>query len=145
MNRANVLSAGNVALVTGAALGIGKATCQHFAKLGMKICVVDLPGDELDNAVVEIASLSPDASNNVMGYAVDISDPYQINNLQEEVTDRFGSVDFLMNNAVTRIGRGFDANISEWQYAMQVNFWGVVHCINAFLPTMQASGRPGSS
>lgn len=143
MDRTIGLSQGKVALVTGGAMGIGKAACLHFAKLGMKVCVVDLASEELDRTVVEIASASSNAGSDVIGISADISDPLQIENMQNEITERFGSVNFLMNNAVTRIGRGFSANISEWRDAMEINFWGAVNCVNAFLPDMLASKEPG--
>lgn len=143
MDRTSVLSQGNVALVTGAAMGIGKAACIHFAKIGMKVCVVDVAEDELSSAVVEIADASPNGTSDIIGYAIDISNPDQVADLHKKVTEQFGLVNFLMNNAVTRMGRGFSADIDEWRKAMEINFWGVVNNVNAFLPDMVASDQPG--
>ena len=143
MARKGIMAPGRVAVITGAASGIGKATCKRFAACGMYVCLVDLPGDSLDKAVGEIAEASPGGQDAVHGLPADISDPDQIRKLREDAIGGFGKVNLLMNNAVTRVGRGHGTDLSEWREAMEVNFWGVVHTVRAFLPDMLSMDEPG--
>ncbi len=138
----DIATSGNVALVTGAASGIGKAACVRFASAGMVVCLVDLPGDTLTGAVDEVASVHPEGEDQVYVFPVDLASEGAVQDLSGKVIERFGRVDLLMNNAVTRAGRGHDAAIDEWRMAMDVNFWAVVNAVRAFLPAMQASERP---
>jgi len=134
-----VISPGKTAVVTGAASGIGRAVCLALARRGMNVGLVDLPGARLDAAEAEVAAAGP---GEAAKFAADIGDPAQIAALHRDAIARFGRVHLLMNNAVTRIGRGHDADLSGWRQAMEVNFWGVVEAVRAFLPGMQAAGEP---
>lgn len=134
-----VLSEGRVALVTGAASGIGRAACKRFASLGMKVCLTDIDEGELEAAREEVASIS----NDVMAVRVDVSDPESIKSLKEKVLGQFSEVNLLMNNAVTRIGGGVLGDMDEWRKAMDVNFWGVDYAVRAFVPQMMEQGKPG--
>lgn len=138
----SVFKTGNTAVVTGAALGIGRAAAHRFASLGMRVCIVDIGSDDLDEALtyVQSAAANPD---DVMACATDVADMGQMRKLKETVTSRFGPVDVLMNNAVTRVGAGFWDDLQDWRRAVDVNLWGVVHGVRAFAPEMIASGRPG--
>jgi len=139
----HILSSGHVAVVTGAASGIGKAVCRRLAERGMAIGLVDLPGRDLDEAVAEIKTVAAHDKAAVLKFPADVAEPEQIASLHQEVMARFGKVHFLMNNAVTRGGRGHDADIQEWRRAMEVNLWGVVNAVRTFLPSMQSLGEPG--
>lgn len=134
-----VLSEGRVALVTGAASGIGRAACKRFASCGMKVCLTDIDEDELEAARVELA----DIGNDVMAVRTDVSDPASIQTLKEKVVGEFGEVALLMNNAVTRIGGGVLGELGEWRKAVDVNFWGVDYAVRAFVPHMIERGEPG--
>lgn len=138
----DVISPGNTALVTGAASGIGRAATRAFAGRGMNLCLVDLPGARLDAAADEAAGLAPAGATAVLKFGADIGVPGQVAAMRDAAIERFGRVDLLMNNAVTRLGRGHGAAIAEWRQAMEVNFWGVVEAVRAFLPGMAAAGRP---
>ena len=135
-----IFIAGNTAVVTGAALGIGRAACHRFAELGMSVCLVDLAGDDLQAAYDDVSAVANGGTDSVMMYAADVSDPAQMHELAGAVTERFGTVNVLINNAVTRVGRGAPANLTDWRRSMDVNFWGVVHGVEAFLPAMRTSG-----
>jgi NAD(P)-dependent dehydrogenase (short-subunit alcohol dehydrogenase family) len=133
-----IISAGHVALVTGAAMGIGKAAARHFAEAGMQVAMADLPGDALDAAAAEVG-----AQGDVLKLPTDVAEPAQLATMRERTLQRFGKVSLLMNNAVTRIGRGHDAPLGDWRKAFEVNFWAVVQGVRLFLPDMRASAAPG--
>ena len=138
-----ILAEGRVALVTGAASGIGRACCRVFAGQGMSVCLADLPGPGLEAAAAEVAGLARPGSE-VAAIAADVGVPEQVEALHGAATERFGRIHLLMNNAVTREGRGFEAGLDAWRHAIEVNFWGVVTAVRAFLPGMQAAGEGGS-
>lgn len=138
----SVFKDGNVAVVTGAALGIGRASAHRFAGLGMRVCMVDLASDDLDDALTHVQSAAPDPEN-VMAANADVADMGQMRKLRDTVKGRFGPVDILMNNAVTRVGAGFWDDLEDWHRAVDVNLWGVIHGVRVFVPDMIASGKPG--
>ncbi|MEM1278051.1 MAG: SDR family oxidoreductase [Pseudomonadota bacterium] len=122
-----LLSPGRRALITGGQQGIGLATARQFKALGMEVILADLPGEKLEAAGAAIgAQIEP----------VDVAEAAAVASLAKRV----GPIDVLMNNAVTRLGRGFHAPVEDWQAAFEVNFWGVIHGVNAFLPAMQERG-----
>ena len=133
---------GNVAVITGAALGIGRAAAMRCAELGMSVCLADLAGDDLDAAQASTIAVAPRGSDAVLAFPTDVSDFGQLQSLASRVTNQFGAPQFLMNNAVTRIGREKPIDLALWRRAMDVNFWGVVHGVEAFRPAMESSGNP---
>lgn len=135
------LGAGKKALVTGAASGIGLAACKQFANLGMKVCMVDLVSDGLAAARDEVARKTS-REDDIISITADVADANQVNALGEEVSDKFGHLHVLMNNAATRTGGGVMAPFADWQDCFDVNFWGVINGVNAFLPGMLAHGEP---
>jgi len=139
-----IFAPGTVAVVTGAALGIGLASCKRFAGLGMKVVLADLPGPDLDAAGDAVAALAANGAADVLVHATDVADTAQVAALHDAVTARFGPVGVLMNNAVSRIGGGVWAPDADWRTAMEVNFWGVVNGVRAFVPGMIESGRAGA-
>ena len=140
-NVSSVLSPGNVAVVTGAASGIGLAAARRFAGLGMKVVMADLGGAALERATAELTALAP---GNVLAVATDVSQLSQLLGLRAEVERNFGSVSLLMNNAGVGNNPGLPWNNAEaWQKLMDVNLWGVVHGAQAFVPAMLASDKPG--
>src|SRR6478752_9071234 len=91
----SIFSSGNVALVTGAASGIGLAAARRFAGLGMKLMMVDLGGPALERAKAEV---SENAQSEVLAVATDVSQFAELQRLHSEVAQRFGTVSVLMNN-----------------------------------------------
>jgi len=131
---------GKVALVTGAASGIGLAAARRFAGLGMTLVMVDLAGEALERAAAEVAAL---AERDVLAAATDVSQLAQVLRLKAEVEQRFGPVSVLMNNAGLGNNPGLPwENIDDWKTLVDVNLWGVIHGVQAFLPSMLASGDP---
>ena len=138
----DVFKSGKTAVVTGAALGIGRAASLAFARKGMKLCMVDLASDDFDAAValVKAATRTPD---DIIAFPGDVADLAQMEKLKESVYARFDGVDVLMNNAVTRAGAGFWDDLADWQRTVDVNLWGVILGVRTFVPDMIASGKPG--
>lgn len=137
----SVFAPGNAALVTGAASGIGLAAARRFAELGMSLVMADLGGAALERAAAEVAEI---AQSDVLAAATDVSDPAQLQRLRAEVEQRFGRVSVLMNNAGVGNNPGLPwENAAAWQKLVDVNLWGVVHGVQAFLPSMLASESPG--
>ena len=136
-----VFAPGKVALVTGAASGIGLAAARRFAELGMTLVMADLGGAALERAAAEVAEL---AQSDVLAAATDVSQLAELQRLRDEVEQRFGAVSLLMNNAGVGNNPGLPwENADAWQKLVDVNLWGVVHGVQAFLPGMLASDQPG--
>jgi len=92
----SVFAPGNVAVVTGAASGIGLAAARRFAGLGMTLVMADFGGKALERAAAEVAEV---AEGDLLAAATDVSQVAQLQRLRDEVASRFGSVSVLMNNA----------------------------------------------
>lgn len=130
---------GAVSVITGGASGIGLAMARAFAKRGSRLVLVDIDEAALASAQSELAE-----STEVFSSVTDVTDPAAMNQLAEQTFERFGEVNILCNNAgVAAYGPMSEATLAEWQWVMDINVWGVVHGINAFLPRMLESGRPG--
>jgi NAD(P)-dependent dehydrogenase (short-subunit alcohol dehydrogenase family) len=131
------LGAGKVAVVTGAASGIGLAAARRFAALGMRVWL----GDRDEARLAEAIARAPGADFD--GAMVDVSDRASVAAFAAKARDRFGAVSVLMNNA--GIGGGGDAlsNPDGWTRVLSVNLLGVLHGVQAFVPAMADSGEPG--
>jgi NAD(P)-dependent dehydrogenase (short-subunit alcohol dehydrogenase family) len=136
-----VLAPGRVAVVTGAAMGIGLAACKRFAALGMKVCMADVDADELKSARADVAALAP-GGQSILAMRTDVAEASDLDALRDAAYARFGEVHLLMNNAATRVGGGVFAPLEDWHAAMNVNFWGVVHGVRAFVPRMIEQRTP---
>ncbi len=132
-----------VAVITGGASGIGLAATKAFAKLGMKVCIADLGADRLASAAASIAVVADNGANAVQTVETDVSKLDDLRRLHDSVTDRFGSVNVLMNNAGIGLGSTLSGPLDAWQRTLEVNLWGVIHGTRTFLPGMIAHGQPG--
>lgn len=137
-----VLTANKVAVVTGAAMGIGLATCKRLASIGMRVCMADIDGAELKLAENEVAAVSPNGISSVMSVQINVANFEELEALCEKVYARFGQVDFLMNNAATRVAGGDVEDLEEWRRTVDINFWGVANSVRVFLPKMEEQGTP---
>ena len=135
-----VLTAGRVAVVTGAASGIGLAASRALAALGMKVCLCDVEAGDLDAARESVAAAARAGVRDVLTMRADVASEEDMRSLERAVRDRFGEIAFVMNNAVTRVGGGVFASSDDWRKAFDVNFWGVVNGVRAFVPRMIAQG-----
>lgn len=132
----DVLAEGRVAVVTGAAMGIGLAACRRFASLGMRVAMADVDAAELRSAAKQVAGPARGGRDAVLPLPTDVAKPDDLEALKEAVYARFGEVGLLMNNAATRVSGGGGEELDDWRRAMDVNFWGAVHGVRAFLPAM---------
>jgi|GEM_PF-334355 NAD(P)-dependent dehydrogenase (short-subunit alcohol dehydrogenase family) len=135
----DVFKAGRTAVITGAASGIGRATSLKLASLGMKVCLVDLPGNALDRAAADVAKA--DGAANVRAQGADISKPGVMDEIALGLKGGFEDVAFLFNNAVIREKAGTWDGIDTWRHMLEVNFLSVIAGVQAFAPQMIASGR----
>ena len=140
----SIFKSGNKAIVTGAAMGIGKATAVHMASVGMHVCMVDFLADELNAALGEArasAKSAGHATDNIFAIEMDVADADSWSSLEKQIDQQFGQLHVLMNNAVTREGKGFDVPLCEWRDAMETNFWSIVTAIETLLPTIQKTSE----
>jgi NAD(P)-dependent dehydrogenase (short-subunit alcohol dehydrogenase family) len=137
-----VFSPGRVAVITGAASGIGLAAAKTFAKLGMKVCLADVDTTELAKASESVSRLCGSAAD-VLAVPTDVRRPDELRSLKDKVYAAFGEVAFLMNNAATEGGGGLFGERGRWEAIIDVNLWGVVNGLEAFAPAIIEGGRDG--
>ena len=136
----DIIISGNVAVITGAARGIGRAAALRLAQKGMRLVLADVLVDELSaTAAAARAAGAPDA----IAVPTDVSDKAAVEALCAAAYERFGAVDLLMNNAAIGEGGGTFENYGNWQRLFGVNVWGVINGVQTFVPKMLAAGRPG--
>jgi len=136
MNEHPALGAGRVAVITGAAGGIGLAAATRFAAMGLKVCLADLSADALERAAEAVAAASPTGHAAVLAVPTDVSRLDAVQGLKEAVYARFGEVAVLMNNAGTAPGGGPWEHIDRWRRVLEVNLWGVINGVQTFTPAM---------
>lgn len=130
------LAEGNVAVITGGGSGIGLAAGTRLEAMGLRVCLIDRDDAALDHAAASI-------SGNVWTYTADVSDRDAMNGLADRIRAEFGPVSVLMNNA--GVGGGGDAlsNPDGWARLFEVNLFGVLNGVQAFVPQMIAGDGPG--
>jgi NAD(P)-dependent dehydrogenase (short-subunit alcohol dehydrogenase family) len=134
-----VVGAGRVAVVTGAASGIGRALAEAFADAGSAVVVADLDGAEAE--VVAAGIRAKGGRSEAM--MVDVADARAVEELAAATLGWFGRVDVLCNNAgVSTFNLMQDQTLDDWHWVFNVNLWGVVHGLQAFLPMLRRQGTP---
>ena len=122
-----------VAVITGAARGIGKEIAKVLAKEGVNCVLCDLNEEELNNAAREIESLGVEC----MALSIDVSDLSQCQDMVNKVVDKFGKIDILVNNAgITCDGLILRMDEKAWDSVISVNLKGTFNCTKAALKTM---------
>ena len=130
-----------VAVITGAASGIGLAAAKRFASLGMKVCLADLAGDALQQSSDEVARVAGQREN-VLAVATDVSRREDAENLKSTVYAAFGEVALLMNNAGTEGGGTLFGDPKRWRSILETNLWGVINGVQVFAPAMVEQKTP---
>ncbi|MCC7362755.1 MAG: SDR family NAD(P)-dependent oxidoreductase [Dehalococcoidia bacterium] len=136
---------GRVAVVTGAASGMGLAFSQKFAAEGMKVVLADIEAEPLAMAEGAIKAKGGD----VLAVRTDVMSEADVNALADAAFARYGNVHILCNNAgVTASAsslrsRPWEVPLSDWEWTFGVNFMGVLYGIRAFIPRMLANGDEG--
>lgn len=131
------LGAGKVAVVTGAASGIGLALANAFASAGCSVVLADIEQEALDAATAEVAAHGVDT----LSVITDVSKSDQVEALAASTMERFGAVHIVCNNAgVSGAADSWVGPIENWEWVMGVNFWGVVYGVRSFLPHIVMSG-----
>jgi NAD(P)-dependent dehydrogenase (short-subunit alcohol dehydrogenase family) len=124
---------GKVAVVTGAASGIGYAVASRAAAEGMTVILADIDAGKLHDAAASLRGAGAD----VHDFEVDVSDRESVMDLARRVRDDVGDAWLLVNNAgVYRSAPFVRMPPADWEFVVGVNLWGVVHCLWAFLPGM---------
>ncbi|WP_095086991.1 SDR family NAD(P)-dependent oxidoreductase [Mesorhizobium sophorae] len=132
----------NTAVITGAASGIGLAAAKRLALMGMKIVLADIGSARLDDASRAVSAIAGEDA--VLAVAADVSNADEVDRLAERAFGAFGDVSLLMNNAGVGNNPGKPwENRDAWRRLLDINFWGVVHGVEAFAPRMLASAKPG--
>jgi NAD(P)-dependent dehydrogenase (short-subunit alcohol dehydrogenase family) len=130
------LSNGSVAVVTGAASGIGAALGRAFAAAGCSVVLADVDAVALD-------AVAATMEGEVLAVVTDVSVAADLEHLAEAAFIRFGSVHVLCNNAgVSTFNPVIAQSLDDWRWVLGVNLWGVIHGVQAFLPRMTAQGQP---
>ena len=132
---------GKVAVVTGAASGIGRALVDRFAAAGMRVVLADVEAEALEKAEAEVQSTGAET----LAVVTDVSQRSSVDALAAAVKEHFGGTHVLCNNAGVSGGMGalWETSDRDWAWVMGVNLMGVVHGIQAFVPGMVASGEAG--
>jgi NAD(P)-dependent dehydrogenase (short-subunit alcohol dehydrogenase family) len=129
-----------VAVVTGAASGIGRGMANRFAAEGMKVVLADIEEEALAETAAELRSKGA----SVLAVRTDVSKATDVEALAGKTVDAFGAVHVLCNNAGVAVpGVSWELTVADWEWVLGVNLWGVIHGIRVFVPIMLAQDEEG--
>lgn len=126
---------GKVAVITGAASGIGRAIADRCAQEGMKVVLADIEEKALTEAEDEMKA----AGASVLAVLTDVSKSGDIKMLAQETLGAFGAVHLLFNNAgvgLNPVTSVWENTLADWEWVLGINLWGVIHGIRTFVPIM---------
>lgn len=133
--------ADRVAVITGAAEGIGRAFAEKAAGLRMRLVLSDINGENLEKTAAEIREKY---KVEVVTQVTDVAQEAAVNALADRAYREFGHVHLLFNNAGVALGKpSWETTTKEWEWVLGVNLWGVIHGIRAFVPRMMAGDEEG--
>ena len=131
---------GRVAVITGGASGIGLATGRLLAERGARLVLVDIEADALDRAVADLAGRGLEAT----GMVCDVADRGAVDALADRVFDELGAAHIVFNNAGVAVGGPVaEMTHTDWRWIIDVDLWGPIHGVEAFLPRMIEQGQGG--
>jgi NAD(P)-dependent dehydrogenase (short-subunit alcohol dehydrogenase family) len=129
---------GRVAVVTGAASGIGLGMARAFTGAGMRVVLADVETEALDTVVQGLA----DRGHEVIGVRTDVSRLQDVQELAARTLDRFGTVNVLCNNAGVGVdGPVPDTSLEDWRWTIDVDLWGPIYGVHVFLPLITEAGE----
>ena len=129
---------GKVAVITGGASGIGLCMAEAFGAEGMKLVLGDVEQSALDRAVKALT----DKGYETISVRCDVAKFEQVEALARAALDRFGKIHLVCNNAgVSITGPIFEMSLDDWRWVYDVNVWGVIHGIKAFVPILMKQGE----
>ena len=130
-----------VAVVTGAASGIGRALAERSANAGMKVVLADVE----EEALVRTEKEMRETGATVLAVRTDVSKPEDVKALARKTLDSFGAVHLLCNNAGVFVApkATWETTLEDWQWCLGVNLWGVIHGIRTFVPIMLKQNTEG--
>jgi NAD(P)-dependent dehydrogenase (short-subunit alcohol dehydrogenase family) len=125
-----------VAVITGAASGIGQALAEHGVRLGMKVVLADVEAEALAKTEAEMRS----AGATVLAVRTDVSQAKDVEALAQKTLEALGAVHLLCNNAgVATSGTVvWESSLTDWEWVLGVNLWGMIHSLRTFVPIMLA-------
>lgn len=124
---------GRVAVITGAASGIGRALAARFAAEGMRCVLADVEEAALESAVADLRRSGGD----MVGIPTDVANPDEVQALADRTIEEFGAVHLLCNNAGVGTGSDFaKIPLAVWEWVLGVSLWGVIHGCRTFLPLL---------
>jgi len=128
-----------VAVITGAASGIGRALAEHCYKQGMKIVLADVEAQALFSLEKEMI----ESGANALSVVTDVASDEDVKTLTRKTLNTYGRVDLLFCNAGVATGASlWDSTLNDCKWVVDVNLWGVVHCIRHFVPVMLKQVSP---
>jgi NAD(P)-dependent dehydrogenase (short-subunit alcohol dehydrogenase family) len=131
---------GRTAVVTGAASGIGLAIVEAFVDQGLRVVMADIDEVKLRTQVARLT----DQGAQVHAVTVDVRDPDAVDRVGAAAIERFGKLHVAVNNAgVVTGGYSWEIPLEEWHRVIDIDLWGVIHGIRAFVPRILACGEPG--
>jgi NAD(P)-dependent dehydrogenase (short-subunit alcohol dehydrogenase family) len=127
-----------VAIVTGAASGIGRATARRLAAAGMRVVLADIDDAALAAAADELTA----AGHQALAVPTDVRSSAAIESLRDAALDAFGAVHVVHNNAgVVAAGSIEEITVDLWTWVLEVDLWSVIHGVRTFLPLLKAQGE----
>jgi NAD(P)-dependent dehydrogenase (short-subunit alcohol dehydrogenase family) len=131
---------GKVAVITGAASGIGRAIAERCAREGMRVVLADVEKPALEQTAAQMEA----AGATVLPVVTDVSKLADMESLAGRTFDTFGGVHLLVNNAGVGAGSyAWETSTKDWTWVLGVNLWGVIHGLQLFVPRMLAQGEEG--
>ncbi|MBV9841281.1 MAG: SDR family NAD(P)-dependent oxidoreductase [Sphingomonadaceae bacterium] len=132
------IEAGQVAVITGGASGIGLGLAERLARAGVRLVLADIEEGALNAAVSRLSGTGAEA----IGVVTDVSRSEDFERLRDRALAAFGRVDIVVNNAgvVSAYGPLWEATLDDWRWVTNVNLWGVINGIRAFVPLLVAQG-----